>query len=387
MTARAWLRPAGGLARLLLVVGSAAAVLLAVDLVLLLMYGPARPVEKVYETHPQYGYRMRPNLEFRFASPYHGYDAEVRTNSRGLRGAEVVVPRPAGLFRVLLLGDSMVAGLEVDEDETFGAVCAGILQTRRPTEVVNAGVRGYELDNIIGYLQTDGLRLDPDVVVYFFTDNDLASDPDPAPKVSDSTRAFRLAGVTGRLATYSHLTYRLAILRQRVALRRQRDRSSSRAPVFLPGGLATLFTNRNYEELPTYVQTTRRIEKLADLCAGQGVLFVLAGAPQKEEIDPEALRFMAHNLAGKGELDFDGVTRYLDWVAHGLGIERFDPMLGIARFEPVAAFRDNLRPDHEYWFHRDNHLNPSGHRLLGELLAARIAVLPAFVAGTEPARD
>jgi hypothetical protein len=138
----------GWLGKLLLAAASVLVTLVAADLLLLAVLGPVRVVENFYEPDARCGYRMRPNLVFEFASPYHGYRATVRTNALGLRGPDVVVPKPAGTYRVLLLGDSMTAGLEVNENETFAAVCVERLRGPRHVEVVNAGVRGYNLDNV-----------------------------------------------------------------------------------------------------------------------------------------------------------------------------------------------------------------------------------------------
>jgi hypothetical protein len=136
--------------KILLALASVVATLVAVDLVLLAVHGPVRVVEDFYEPEPRFGYRMRPNLDFVFASPYHGYRARVHTNSRGLRDDEITVPKPPGVFRILLLGDSMTAGLEVERQASFESVCESHLRTHAPVEIVNAGVRGYNLDNIIG---------------------------------------------------------------------------------------------------------------------------------------------------------------------------------------------------------------------------------------------
>jgi len=360
------------LGKVLLVLGSAVVTWMVADLVLLLVLGPVRTVEDFYEPDRQCGYRMKPNLEFVFASPYHGYAATVRTNELGWRDDPVWVPKPPGTYRVLLLGDSMTAGLEVDKDETFESVCERRLAAQRPTEVINSGVRGYNLDNIIGSFQSYGLRVDPDLVVYVFTDNDLTGSETFQPETADASRGFSLHGLVGRLATYSHITYRIELLRQRILLRRMRDREPAGdarhqehpRDVQLPGGIVSFFSVSDWEAHAPFLRTAQRIEYLAKMCAEHGIPFVLAGAPQREAIDPEAERFLSHVL--RKPLDFDGMSHYLDWVASRLGVERFDP---------TPAFRQHLAADGDYWFHKDNHLNVRGHRLMGELLAAKIETL------------
>jgi lysophospholipase L1-like esterase len=355
---------------LLLVVASLVVTIVLFDLVLLLVLGPVRVIEDFYQPDPRFGYRMRSNLEFRFASPYHGYDATVRTNSLGLRDGEVASPKPAGTLRILLLGDSMTAGLEVDKDQTFEAVAEKALARQRPVEVINAGVRGYNLDNIIGWLHSEGLGLEPDLVIYFFTDNDITSEAAWSPAGSDISRGFKISGLVGRLATYSHVLDRVTVLRQRWEVRRQRDDPRrATGPTYLPGGLVSCFSYHDFDAQAGFRLTAQRIERLHDLCAAQGIPFWLATTPQREEIEPEAQARLASLVPAR--LDFDGVTRFLDWVAQRLDTPRFDA---------TAAFRTALPQDGTYWYHRDGHLNPRGHRLLGEQLARAIGTWPGFAA-------
>ena len=355
------------LGKLLLVVGSVVGTLLLTDIVFLVAHGPVRTVENFYEPDARFGYRMRPNLEFVFASPYHGYHATVRTNELGLRDDPVPLPKPSGTFRVLLIGDSMTAGLEVDKGATFEATSERLLGARRSTEVVNAGVRGYNLDNIVGYLDAEGLKLQPDLVVYVFTDNDLTTATTFQPEKGDISRGFSVHGFVGRLATYSHIAYRIEILRQRIALRRLRDRQDADATtVQLPGGIVSFLTNSDWPAHPGFILTAQRIEHLVRACAEREIPFLLANAPQRETIDPESRRFLTAQLGADHKLDFDGMSRYLDWVASKLEVPRFDP---------TPEFRSRLARDGDYWFHKDGHLNDRGHRLLGELLAARIESL------------
>ena len=96
----------------------------------------------------------------------------LSTNSRGLRGPEI--PRKKGDFRILALGDSTTFGLGVDDDQTWPAALERALRekTRRPFEVINAGVPGYTAFQGLCYLRDRGLSLDPDLVLATFGFND-----------------------------------------------------------------------------------------------------------------------------------------------------------------------------------------------------------------------
>ena len=359
------------LAKIALGLGSALATLVAVDLVLLLVQGPVRVVEDFYEPAPDYGYKMQPNLTFEFANPYHGYRGTVHTNALGLRGRPVVVPKPPGVARILFIGDSMTAGLEVNDDDTYAAVCGRLLGGAPHIDVVNAGVRGYNLDNVLAFLQDVGVGLEPDLVVYTFVDNDLTAQPDFSPETSDWSRGSTMSGLAGRLAAYSHLTYRFELLRQQIALRRQTDTSPSER-VYVPRPLFSLFTTTKYATDPTSVLTAQRIAYMDSLCRVHGARFVLAGAPHRLEISLSAQEWLRKQLWSTAAApDFDGVRHYLDWAAQRAGCERVDP---------VPEFRARLARERDYWFHKDDHLNTRGHRLFGEVLAEKLR--PLLTAGS-----
>lgn len=350
------------LGKILLALGSALATFLLADLVLLLLQGPVRVVENFYQPIPDYGYKVRPNLTFEYANPYHGYRGTVHTNALGLRGAPVAVPKPRGVFRILFLGDSITAGLEVNDDDTFSAVCGRELGGPPRVEAINAGVRGYNADNILGYLQDAGMALEPDLVVYTFVDNDLTALPDFTPARSDWSRGSPLSGALGRLSAYSHLTYRLDLLRQQVALRNAVDTVRT-GRVYVPRGLFTLFTLREYDRDPSAVLTKARIAAMDSTCREYGARFVLAGAPHRLEISPDAQEWLRTQLAGRADPDVDGARKYLDWVA---------AQTGCGRVDPIPDFRAGLQRDRDYWFHKDDHLNVRGHRLYGDILAREL---------------
>jgi lysophospholipase L1-like esterase len=119
------------------------------------------------------------------------FRTKIRMNSLGLRGPELTDVGPGGL-RVLVLGDSVVSGLEVAENETYSAVAAHLLSERLgvPVQFVNAGVRGYGTDQAWLFYRERLKKLHPDVVLYHTT----ANDPD------DNVTLHRMRRVFGKPA-------------------------------------------------------------------------------------------------------------------------------------------------------------------------------------------
>jgi hypothetical protein len=95
----------------------------------------------------------------------------VNSNSNGLRGrAEVAYAKPPGITRIVVLGDSFTFGEEVSDDETY----AHALQELVPnSEVLNLGIHGYGHDQMLLYLQEEGIKYHPDIVLLGFMPDDM----------------------------------------------------------------------------------------------------------------------------------------------------------------------------------------------------------------------
>jgi hypothetical protein len=122
------------------------------------------------------GWSHQPSTSGTFIGPRPfpiAFRGKVRINSLGLRGPELGEKDSAG-YRVLCLGDSEVAGFEVDEEKTFESLLERTLsvQLDRTVQVVNAGVRGYGTDQSYLYYRERGRPLHPDLVVFFASNND-----------------------------------------------------------------------------------------------------------------------------------------------------------------------------------------------------------------------
>jgi hypothetical protein len=129
-----------------------------------------------YHTDYHYGpYTLRgirPNSKFRHTSVDGSWT--FVTNSRGLRDTrEFPYDKPAGTVRVLALGDSHTQGYEVRQSETYAAVLERYLAKHGVrAEVLNAGVSGFSTAEALAYLENEGYKYQPDVVVLGFFAND-----------------------------------------------------------------------------------------------------------------------------------------------------------------------------------------------------------------------
>lgn len=119
------------------------------------------------------GFLLAPNAEWRHTTD--DFDVQVVTNSLGLRGPEVMVPKPSDRYRVLVLGDSFTFGWGVERDDAWHAVMARALRGpgHRELEVIAAGVPGWSPPQQFVFLEQRGLDLQPDLVLWQLCTNDL----------------------------------------------------------------------------------------------------------------------------------------------------------------------------------------------------------------------
>lgn len=101
-----------------------------------------------------------------------------RTSSLGLRGPEITVPKPSGVYRIICLGDETVLAPEVAEESTFCRMLERRLQPycSQRVEVINAGVP--EFCPLLSCLQTRHqlIGLSPDLVIACFDMSDVWED-------------------------------------------------------------------------------------------------------------------------------------------------------------------------------------------------------------------
>jgi hypothetical protein len=99
----------------------------------------------------------------------------TRINSLGLRDREIPYAR-GDAFRILVLGDSMAEGPQVDAEATFAKQLERRLNSAggRRVEVINAGCSGYGTDNELLFYRDEGRKYHADLVLLAFnTWNDV----------------------------------------------------------------------------------------------------------------------------------------------------------------------------------------------------------------------
>ncbi len=157
-------------------------------------------------------------------NPDHPAISEQKTRDR-----VYAIPKPPGVFRILVLGDSVALGQQVRRSETFPERLELALDSpERRVEVVNAGVNGYTPYNELHYFLEVGHAFEPDLVLAAFCMNDVVDPllhwnrrrrlleipaeaiPNPAYHEAVAEPRFRRRMWAARAAAHSALLGRLA---------------------------------------------------------------------------------------------------------------------------------------------------------------------------------
>lgn len=134
----------------------------------------SRRIELDVYRSPGAGYTlMKPGKQYE----YQGIPVVI--NDKGLRSPATSYEKPEESYRILSLGDSIAMGWAVQVEDLYSQRLAEYLPSvdGRPIEVINAGVPGWNLENELSFLQAEGMKYNPDLVILEITlPNDIFGD-------------------------------------------------------------------------------------------------------------------------------------------------------------------------------------------------------------------
>ncbi len=138
--------------------------------------------EKTFLSHETGSYSKYQPHQFKRNRDEYGHLSEIAINNLGFRGPDIAMRKPAGTFRVIVLGASSTFGYRNRDDETYPRYLEQMLHQRllarhrdhrdacgnvNSFEVVNLGIPHLNTANIRSLLVAEGLALDPDVVTFY----------------------------------------------------------------------------------------------------------------------------------------------------------------------------------------------------------------------------
>ncbi|MCX7670732.1 MAG: GDSL-type esterase/lipase family protein, partial [Anaerolineae bacterium] len=328
----------------------------------------------------------------------------------------------AGVWRILLLGDSYVEGLRVPLEQTFGKVLEARLNAGASAslryEVINAGVSGWGTDQQLLWWRAEGIKYRPDLVVLaFFPGNDFQNvsealevanmgriqkpffqragdelqlryypfDPAALPRppshqgsasTTTGEAARRLAGVRAWLQSHSAF-YRFAapVLDEAapgMALKLAgwglldapgAAATAARGPAYVPVAYGVYRRPLAEEWLAAIALTGDLVEALAREMAAQGGRLAMVAVPAPEQVERNRWERIVRRYPAmqSGEWDLEQPNRAAAQIATDVGIPFLD-LLPIFRHAATTS-------DAPLHLRVDGHWTPAGERLAAEATA------------------
>ena len=124
---------------------------------------------------PELGFVYQPNARIRWTN-HLDFWVEQTSNSLGFPDREPAVPKPDGMFRVLVVGDSYVEALQVGLARKMHVLLEARLRDALGTDNVDTVAFGYSgtgQSNQLSFYDRYGADVDADLVVLLFFSNDF----------------------------------------------------------------------------------------------------------------------------------------------------------------------------------------------------------------------
>ncbi|NQT94471.1 MAG: hypothetical protein HQ559_17070, partial [Lentisphaerae bacterium] len=285
----------------------------------------------------------------------------TRHNSLGFRGPEIAVPKPAGVYRIVVLGGSTVyTAFVADDARTFPAQLQEQLRGKHgfhAVEVINAGVPGYNSWESLINLVFRVLDLDPDLLLVYHGTNEVHARLVRPDAYRGDNSGRRRQWQEPRIAFLERSVF-LRILRRRWGLSFQAGvETVVNAPTFVgagsayPGRVSLEQYNATLDANPPRYARRNLVSMIA-LAEAHGIDIVLASWASSQHFGDYA----AWSFYRRGFEEQNRVTRE---VAVEKGVPFFD-------------FASVMSDDRAYW-HDGRHVNVKGARKKAELFADFLA--------------
>lgn len=331
------------------------------------------------------GYVIRPNAAFQVETGSEGGSRTIRSNSHGLRDVEHAYEKPAGVKRILVLGDSFCEALQVGLDDTFFRLLQNKLDGApggARFEVINTGVSGYGTDKELLFYRHEGRKYEPDIVMLFFVFNDVRNNDRDLQLRTYGERNepyFRLE--QGELRLHNYPAHRGSGARFRQLLRDHfytyefvwklvKGAELSRRAIDQERKLPFDYTIYERPEPPewegAWAITAALLREVKAETERNGARFLVVGVTNDLQIHPDHREQMMNEYPAMREQrwDWDGVSDRLATICRDSGIEFLD-------LAPAFRERAEEHPsDHLHSF--GGHWTAAGHAVCADTLYAWI---------------
>lgn len=298
------------------------------------------------------------------------YSNEIRINQAGLRGPEVGSSSDE-ILRVLVVGDSFVFGVGVEDTDTFTALLPARLgaHDKPAAEGLNAGIPAFGVPDAESWFRRHGVKLEPDVVaLVIFLGNDLV---DASPEREEILLVDGLlvpsqsdGGIKAWLHRHSHLFVAVKSLLDQPDLQPLRDRLGLGEPWrtrTLREELGVYRKSAGEELRPAIDATDEALGRFTELSDELGFELIAVLIPSEIQLEPERWQMSLTSLAlDPADYDPSTPTRIFQELLDRHEIPTLD--LG-------PPFLTGLSRGEALYFRLDRHWTRAGHALAADELA------------------
>jgi lysophospholipase L1-like esterase len=284
------------------------------------------------------------------------YDYLGASNSLGFRDRDHTVAKPAGVYRIVVLGDSIAAGLHVERNEdVFPPILERLLnQAGRRAEVINLAVSGYNTQQEVEMLRDKGLQYHPDLVLVAYTmssrehlDGDILKTLLEAEQQQGGVSSARVDSWLVKSALYRFVRFRV------LAPRRPPPAPTAAAAAAAGGTVGDGAGPQHYLDLVSADTVAPYFGVLRDLASRQHFQVLIA-------VFPRFVRSFGYYTFGRQH-------QFVGDLAKQNGFARVDLLVPFsdcrkASAEPISS--DNFHP------------SPYGHRCAAAAITRAVLALP-----------
>jgi len=305
---------------------------------------------------PYTGTLNQPHYQWVFKN----YDYQF--NSLGLRAPEIANPKPAGVFRVVLLGGSTVAGGFKPSWTISHALQEKLKKSIPNTEVINAGVVGYSSINELLLLETLVLNLNPDLVIVLDGRNDLYYSAMPQLSVASADKKV-LDAMLNQPSLRSILGYMAKILFQKSHFLSFAFHSVFRRRLLQVHPVNTVISEesvQNYVNNLAYIKAILETKKIKGILAFQPTLgYEKPVSPYEKTVLDYLRNEEKTNWAEKVQEAWPHTGKRVSGIPNSQDVKVFDLSKLFSRY-PETLYIDSC------------HYTPQGCRIIGNKLSELI---------------
>lgn len=290
----------------------------------------------------------------------------ISINQHGLRDSEHTYEKAEGTYRILLLGDSFVEGLQVPLEQTVGKQLeARLISSAKGVgyDVINGGVSRFGTDNEILFYDYLGSRYDPDRVILFFFYNDLYDNlEEPYFRLSDgglepvTPKPVNVLGPAGEVRGW--LWDRFQVYRLLVVVGSILGLADPARPTAEGKGNIPFLLEDAQDEAAAIRLTAALLEEFDERLRSEDRRLLVVGIGEMSAIE---------RPAGTNPSPTEAINRKLGEALVEGGVEYLDLI-------PGFRSRFNESGSRLFW-PGDGHWNAAGHALAAELVMRRVTEL------------